>query len=303
MKKSQFKTIFLSLIVMAFWGSLFPFIKIGYAAFGIGVADVPSILMFAGTRFTCCGVFICAIALVKKDKIAAPIGKSLGTILLVGVFSIVLHYAFTYIGLSSTDSSKTALIKQLGSLLYVCFAFLFFKNEKFSVWKIIGATIGFLGILTINLNPQGISFSIGDVLIVLASICTVTASVLSKKIIANNSTFLVTGISQLAGGGVLMFAAFFMGAQMLSFNFRSFFVFAYICTASTVAYLLWNYILKTSDLSNMFIIKFAEPMFACVFGAILLGEDILKWQYLLAFILISAGIAMGNKISKSKEKV
>jgi drug/metabolite transporter (DMT)-like permease len=39
-----------------------------------------------------------------------------------------LHYAFTYIGLSSTDSSKTALIKQLGSLIYVCFAFLFFKN-------------------------------------------------------------------------------------------------------------------------------------------------------------------------------
>ena len=76
-------------------------------------------------------------------------------------------------------------------------------------------------------------------------------------------------------------------------------VFAYICTASTVAYLLWNYILKTCELSNMFIVKFAEPLFACIFGAVLLGEDILKWQYLIAFLLISGGIVLGNiKFSK-----
>ena len=44
----------------------------------------------------------------------------------------------------------------------------------------------------------------------------------------------------------------------------------------------------------MFIIKFAEPLFACLFGAILLSENIFKWQYLIAFILISAGITLGN---------
>jgi drug/metabolite transporter (DMT)-like permease len=71
--------------------------------------------------------------------------------------------------------------------------------------------------------------------------------------------------------------------------------FCYICTASTVAYLLWSYVLRTGSLSKMFIIKFAEPLFACMFGAILLGEDILKIQYLLAFVLISAGIMLANK--------
>ena len=63
-----------------------------------------------------------------------------------------------------------------------------------------------------------------------------------------------------------------------------------------MGYCLWYYIVsKSSELSKLFVIKFAEPFFACIFGAILLGEDIFKLQYLLAFVLISAGIAIGNK--------
>jgi drug/metabolite transporter (DMT)-like permease len=135
----------------------------------------------------------------------------------------------------------------------------------------------------------------------LASFCTVTASVLIKKIASNNSTFYITGISQLAGGIFLTVIAIILGANFLSFNWVALGVFVYICTASTIAYLLWNNLIKSSELSNMFIIKFAEPLFACVFGAILLGEDIFKVQYLLAFILISAGIILANAKNKSKE--
>ena len=40
----------------------------------------------------------------------------------------------------------------LGSLFYVCFAFLFFKNEKISIWKIVGALLGFVGIIAINFS-------------------------------------------------------------------------------------------------------------------------------------------------------
>ena len=297
-KLGNVKTVLLSLIVMALWGSLFPCIKIGYQAFCISGTDIPSILMFAGTRFTICGVVICSIALCKKDKIQTPKVKTIGIFLFIGLFSIILHYAFLYIGISVTDSSKTALIKQFGSLIYVCFAFLFFKNETFSVYKIIGAIVGFLGIIAINFNAEGITFALGDILIVCASVCTVAANIISKKILLKNSPFWLTGISQLSGGIVLMLIAVIFGANLLSVTWESLAVFVYICTASTIAYLLWNYILRTSDLSNMFIIKFAEPLFACIFGAILLHENIFQWQYLIAFILISAGIILGNKTKK-----
>lgn len=297
-KLAGLKIIFLALIPMALWGSLFPMIKIGYKAFAIDGADIPSILMFAGTRFTVCGIFICAIAFLKKDKIKGPKLKSIALFLLIGLFSIILHYTFTYIGLSFTDSSKAAIIKQLGILLYVCFAFLFFKSEKFSVWKISGAIVGFVGIVAINFETDGISFSLGDVLLILSSFCTVIGNVLIKKIAHQHSTFWLTGISQLLGGIILMIVSLIIGANILAFNWGSLGVFVYICMASTFAYILWNYILKTSELSNMFIIKFTEPLFACLFGAILLNENIFQWQYLIAFILISVGIVLGNKTKR-----
>ena len=293
--KNKFKIISLSLLVMALWGSLFPMIKIGYASFNIDSASIPDILMFASMRFILSGIVVCAFSFFRKEKLAAPKAKSILNILVIGLVSIVLHYAFTYIGLSVTDGSKTALIKQIGSLIYVCVAFLFFKEEKFSVLKIIGAIIGFLGIIAINYSGEGVSFTLGDMLIILASICTVVSSVLVKKKAGGSSAFWITGISQLSGGIILFVAALIMGGNFLGFNLQSTLVFAYICFASIVAYTLWYYILKTSDLSNMFIIKFAEPLFACVFGAVLLGENIFKIQYLLAFVLISAGIILGNK--------
>jgi len=300
MKKfwQSFKTISLSLLVMALWGSLYPFVKIGYQAFSISGSDIPSILMFAGIRFAFCGAVASLIALIRKEKMQAPKYKSIGTILLVGFFSIVLHYAFYYIGIASTDVSKSAILKQLGSLLYICVAFMFFKNENFSILKIAGGLLGIAGIVAINFNPNGVSFSTGDLLIIFASICTVVASIFSKKIVADTSPFWITGISQLVGGCVLMLAALIMGAGMLTFSWYAFGVFSYICVASTIAYLLWNYILRTSELSIMFIIKFAEPLFACIFSAILLHENIFQWQYLIAFVLISVGIVLGNKAKK-----
>ena len=302
MKISNLKTILLSLVVMALWGSLFPCIKLGYEAFAIDSANIPDIIMFAGMRFVLCGGIVTLIALIKRDKIAAPKPKNIGIILLVGLFAIVLHYACTYVGLGVTDGSKTAILKQLGALFYVCFAFLFIKNEKFSIYKIFGALVGFAGIIAINLSSVGFDFAWGDILIIGASLCTVASGIFTKKIADNNSPFWITGLSQLAGGIVLVVAAVIMGGSFLTFSIEATLIFAYICTASTVAYLLWNYILKTADLSNMFIIKFAEPLFACLFSAALLGEDIFKLQYLAAFLLISAGIVLGNKTAEKQHK-
>lgn len=220
---------------MALWGSLFPFIKIGYSAFHISSSSIPDILMFAGVRFIISGFIVCAFCFARKEKIATPKLVNIRNIFIMGLFSIVLHYAFTYIGLSMTDSSKTALMKQLGALIYVCFAFLFFKNENFSILKIAGAIIGFGGIIAINYSSDGIAFSTGDIVIILASICVVISSVISKKSVEHNSPFWITGISQLTGGIILFVAALAMGAQMPVFTLESTAVFAYICIASVSA--------------------------------------------------------------------
>lgn len=293
--------ILLTILVMALWGSLFPFIKIGYQAFQISSDSIPDILMLAGLRFLVSGIIVCGYNLIRREQLSVPKKKQVFNIVVAGLFSIVLHYAFTYIGISTTDSSETALIKQLGVLLYVCFAFLFFKDEKFSVLKILGAIVGFTGIIAINYNPGGIHFSTGDILIVLASFCTVISNVITKKTVSGNSPFWVTGISHFSGGVILLVVALCMGAKFPVFTLHSTLVFAYICAASIAGYTLWYYVLSKDSLSKMFIVKLSEPLFACIFGALLLRENILKVQYLVAFILIAVGIALGNKSEKKEE--
>jgi drug/metabolite transporter (DMT)-like permease len=293
-KFANAKYLLLALLVMALWGSLYPMVKIGYKTLGIVGGDTANILTYTGIRFLVCGMVASGLAVVKKDKFPALKSKSFAGILLIALFSIFLNYAFANVGLSFTDGSKAAIIKQLGGLVYVCVAFLFFKDEKFSVWKIVGAAVGFAGIIAINFNGEGISFSIGDILIISSSVSTVAGNIFNKKVAEGNSPFWITGISQIAGGAVLIIAGVILGADMLVFNLASLGIFAYLCVASIIAYLLWSYILKTADLSNIFIIKFAEPLFACIFSAVLLRENILRWQYFVAFVLVSVGITLGN---------
>ena len=152
------RTIFLSLIVMALWGSLYPCIKLSYSAFSIDPGSTPDILLFAALRFLVCGGIVSCICMCRRKHLAKPSGKDAGFFLLIGLFSIVLHYGCMYVGLSMTGSGKTALIKQAGSLLYICLAFLFIREEKFSYCRIFGGLIGFLGVGAINLSSGEFQF-------------------------------------------------------------------------------------------------------------------------------------------------
>ncbi len=295
----KYKNLVCTLLVMLLWGSLFPMVKVGFQAYSITTTG--DILLFAGVRFTLCGVLICLFNLWKNKPSFHAVKGSLFPVLGSGLFAIILHYSFTYIGLSLTDSSKTAILKQIGVLFYVCFSFLFFKDDKLSVRKLIAVAVGFLGIIAINYDGRGITFNLGDLCIVLASFCTVFSNVISKKALQKVNAVTMTGVSQVFGGTVLLAVGAGLGGRM-QFTPDKTYILAYICAASIASYCLWFTIVKSANLSNLFIIKFAEPVFACVFGALLLGENILKWQYLLAFILICAGITIANTTKQSNHK-
>lgn len=294
-KSKQIKNILLALIAAALGGSLFPMIKIGYEAFRIDSSSVPDILMFAAFRFVICGALVCLACLFRKEKLEVPKAKSIASMIWLGIFAIVLHYALTYIGLSLEDGSKTALLKQLGQLLYVCFAFVFMKSEKFSSYKLMGGLLGFGGIIAINASGDSIHFSYADIIIILSSVCTVISGIISERIVKGNSPLWITGISQLSGGIILLVIAFLMNGKPPVFTLEASLVFIYICAASITDYTLSYYVQRTTKLSVLYIIKFSIPLFACILSAILLGENIFKIQYLLAFVLISSGILLGNK--------
>lgn len=298
MKNNGIKTILLSLLVMALWGSLYPFIKISYSAFKIDTTDIPSIMLFAGIRFVICGlilIFACSV----KDKRLEPLNKSnLLWVIWGALISIILHYGFTYIALSLGEGSKSAIIKQVGFLFLSCFAFVFDKRDGFSSRKLIAGILGFLGIIATGIDGSSVVFRIGDALLILASACSAIGTVAAKRATQTISPAKFVAYTQFIGGVFLTAVGALLGGRLTHVDGVALAVLAYICIASIAAYVIWNSLLKSTDMSKLSVIKFAEPLFACLFGAALLNEDIFKWQYLVALLLILVGIAISNKSAK-----
>ena len=286
------KTLLLALLVMLLWGSLFPMVKLGFSAFS--VVSTGDILFFAGLRFVICGAVTTAYALLKDKKSFAPVPSALLPLLLSGLFAIVFHYACTYVGLSLTASGKTAILKQVGALIYVLVSPLFFRSDKLTVGKVVGAFLGFLGVVAMNWSEGSIWFGLGEVLILLASVCTVASNVISKHLFKRVDPITATGCSQFFGGALLLIVGIVMGGGVAIAKPAAIPIFVYILAASVVSYCLWYMILKEGSLSSLFVIKFAEPLFSCLLGALILGERIWDIRYLLAFLLIGGGITVTN---------
>lgn len=285
-----------ALLVMLLWGSLYPGVKLGYRYLEINTSSVPDIMMFAGNRFLVCGTIITLLAFLKEDRLNPSVKTSVWPVFSMGLTGVVLHYVLNYTSLTMTESGRAAILKSVGPLLYICLSFLFMRDEKFSVKKLIGAALGFAGIAAMNADAKGgLSIQLGDILMIGASLAGILSNISGKKAMACNSPFVVTGVSQLFGGVVLTLMALVLGAQTMKISPAGLLVFAYICFASIVAYLIWYRIMKLIPLSEMYLIKFCEPVFACVFGAICFGENIFTIQYLLAFLLICGGITLGQK--------
>lgn len=287
-------SVLLALLVCALWGSLYPFIKIGYQAFSINAKDIPSIMLFAGLRFAVCGGILVGILVCKEKRRFLPSRTQWVPILLVGLFTIVLHYGLTYVALALGEGSKSAIIKQVGFLFLSCFSFLFIKEERFSVAKMLAGVLGFLGIVITAIDGNRVVFAVGDVLLLLSSLCTVCSTIISKRSFSRIDPVRLVAFSQLLGGLCLLICGICMGGRIGSINAKAVLVFVYICAASIAAYVLWNLLLKHNSLAKLSIIKFSEPLFAVLFSGLWLHENIWKLTYLFALLTVLAAILLCN---------
>ena len=298
--KSKIGCVITAVIVCIFWGSLYSFIKIGQGAFGIVSGDIPSIMLFAGLRFTVCGIIMVAIACVGQKKLALPDKSSIMPILWVALITIVIHYSLTYIALSVGQSSKAAILKQIGFLLLSCFAFLFRKEDKFSINKLVGGFLGFAGVIAVNINGMGLDFAIGDLLILIASFCSVAGNIISKNAYDKCSPVTVVAYSQLFGGIILVAAGIVMGGSLIPTT-EGYGILTYICFASIVAYILWNMLVKYNDMSLLSVLKFMEPLFAVIVALVMFPEtEYFRVEYIVAFALMAAAVTIINMKKKNR---
>lgn len=298
-------SVIFAMIVCAFWGSLYPCVKPGYDFFGVDASNVPSVMLLLGMRFSICGIVMTALVSVKDKKVSFPDKRTFAPIFAVAMIIIVLQYIFQYVGIGKiavNASSKSAIIKQIGFLFISCFAFLFVKDDKFSIRKVIGGVLGFCGIVVINLDGLQFSIGLGEILVILASLCSVSGNILTKHVYQKIDSSYVVAYSQLYGGILLTLLGLAFGGKITKITLDGIFLMTYMCSASICAYLLWGRLVRYNDISKMAILKYFELVFGVLISGVVLGVDnIMKIEYLLSLIIILVAILVTN-INFTKNK-
>jgi Permeases of the drug/metabolite transporter (DMT) superfamily len=304
MKKQKWLTnsiivCFLASICCALWGSAFPFVKIGYRLLQIPAGATSEQILFAGVRFTLAGILTIVIGSLVTRRILIPAKESWGKILILSVFQTILQYVFFYIGLSNTTGVKASIIEGMNVFVSLLVASTMFRMEKLTGKKLIGCIIGFLGVILVNVNKDGLDTNfklIGEGFIIVSIIAYAFSSVLLKHYSKKENAIILSGYQFIIGGFVMMLIGSVSGGKIEHYNTQSIAIIIYLACVSAIAYSIWAILLKYNTVSKVSVYGFMTPVFGVILSAALLGEqELLGYKCLFALILVSLGILIVNK--------
>ena len=299
MKKSMWKKKYvvciLALFCAALWGMGYPLIKVGYQHMEIASDDTYSKLLFAGVRFLFAGIFVTLINFKNRKKVHFTPKLTVGIISLAMLQTVLLN-TFQYIGLSYANGNISSVISQGNIFLVTFLSPLFFRHDRLTLKKVVGAFIGLIGIVVMNVKgfAGGISMK-GEGFVIIASVMMAASFILSKKLTAHNSTGIITGLHQIIGGLTLTLAGICGGGSLTLSCATAVGTLAFLIFSGATANLLFMTLIKYNDISEVAVYKFATPLFGVIFSFILLGESFLSINNLISLLLVCLGIVIVSK--------
>jgi drug/metabolite transporter (DMT)-like permease len=278
------------------WGWAYPLIKLGFEEFGITQSMTANKILFAGVRFFISGALILLIARLFGRSFKVESTGGVFYILLFSILNTSLHYAFFYIGLSHSDGARAAILNSLGVFMLVLLACVFFKSDKLTLRKIIGCSVGFAGILALNLNRGGGGefTMMGDGMIILNAFCSAFAGLMTRGLKRYADVFVATGYSLAIGGLSLLLPALMFGGTLPVVTFTGIVILALLVCISTLGFALYNKLLSCNPVGRVAIFNSLIPVVGAVTSCLCLAEPF-YWKYIIAAGLATTGIYIINK--------
>ena len=284
------------------WGWAYPFIKLGFAEFGIDADMTGSKMLFAGVRFCISGIIILIVARLTHRSYALkdPENRSRVSdclfLLAYALLNTTLHYAAFYIGLSHSQGARAAILNSMSVFLVVILACVFFKSDVMNVRKVMGCVVGFLGILSLNIGGEesGRFSFLGDGMIILNALCGASAGLMTRGVNRRIDVFVGTGYSLGIGGALLIILGLLLGGILPNITLWGIAILFMLIVISTVGFVLYNKLLTCNPVGKIAIWNSLIPVVGAVTSCICLKETF-YWKYVLAATLATAGIYIINK--------
>ncbi|MDY3281866.1 DMT family transporter [Dysosmobacter sp.] len=288
----------LALTCAVLWSLAYPLIKLGYRELGIASDDLGSKILFAGIRFWTAGVLVLLLPGARHQDKRAISKSGWGWLLLFALMNTTLQYLCSYIGLGYTPSARGAILNSTGSFLLILLSCLIFSDDQMSWNKALGCLLGFSGIVLINVEPGQAMFSnvtlLGDGMILLNAVSSAFGGILSRVVSRKMNMTFATGAGMAIGGGVLFLAGLWVGPDRpWNLSAAGIGIVIALILISSIGFSIYNSLLAHHPISTVAIYNAFIPVFGVVFSSLILGERFL-WKYLLAGLLVAAGIITVN---------
>ncbi|MEO6012076.1 MAG: DMT family transporter [Devosia sp.] len=282
------------------WGSAVPAVKAGYGLIGILPADTPSLLLFAGLRFSLAGLMLLAYGLIRgRPILLAP--RRFGEVALLGLGQTTLQYICYYVGLAHTTAVKTSILSASLVFFSVLLAHFIYANDKLTPRKMLGCFIGFAGVVAVNMAGGVFDFHfslLGEGLLLASTFAGSLAAIYGRRLSQDMDAAVMTGWQLLLGGLVLTAMGWIGGGHFASFGIGAGLLVVYLTGVSAVAFGLWSLLLKHNPVGSVAIFNFEIPIFGAVLAALVLGESVLEWKNLVALVLVSIGIWLVTTVAR-----
>ncbi|WP_058302450.1 DMT family transporter [Gorillibacterium timonense] len=288
------------------WGSAFPSVKLGLDWFQIGLEDIPSKFVFAGYRFMLAGAVLLAAAKVLGIRILRLAPKDWAGLTALGLFQTGVQYLFFYIGVAHTTGVKGSIMNATTTFFSVLLAHFLYKNDRLTPNKVGGCLLGFLGVVLVNFHTDLLDFSFrlnGEGFIIIAALVFSIAALYSKRLAGRIDVIVITGYSLLIGGVALTVTGLLGGGRVTHFTLSSAALLLYLALLSSVAFCLWNLLLKYNKVGQVSVYNFLIPVFGSLLSALFLGETILEMKNLIALLLVCGGIALVYRKSRGRKAI
>lgn len=278
------------------WGWAFPLIKVGFNDFGITPDMTGSKMLFAGIRFAVAGLIVLSVARSSGRSFKTNKMSDWYFIIAFTLMNTTLHYFFFYIGMSHSEGSRAAILNSLSTFLVVLLACACFRSDRLTSRKILGCSVGFSGILALNLGgAESGQFSwLGDGMIILNALCSALANLMTRRLSRMVDVFVGTGYSLSIGGMLLIISGLYFDGTLPNINMSGILCLMILICISALGFTLYNKLLSLNPMGKVAIYNSLIPIVGAITSCLCLGE-IFHAKYALAGGLAALGIYIINK--------
>ncbi len=217
-----------------------------------------------------------------------------------------MEFLFIYWGLAFTTASRSVIFLYTHPFWVALGAHFLFKDDRLTVYKVIGLVLAFTGILlvfgsrSIHL-PAG--YWKGDLMELAAALFWASTTLYVKRMSQNRDIThyqtlfaqLLYSIPVLAAGWVIFDKL--QGPQLSPLVLAAF---AYQCfVVAFFSYILWFWMISRFAVSNLTAFTFFAPVFGTLLGAVILSEPV-TFMVWVGLGLVGTGIYLVNRLPKQE---